>query len=132
MIGAAFESRAERAKAPAKTTNLEASVKGGLRRFSRPTERVAFITMAVGLALLFVGLVGFWAHRGFYFDELKYDFVEIFFDDIQYRRGWSQWLARIGAVLSVLGFAVAFHYERTVSPLGRLASGFARWVRTGQ
>jgi hypothetical protein len=130
VIGAAFESRAERTRAPAKAPP-DASLKAALRRFTRPAERVALVALVLGLLLLVVGLIGFWAHRGFYFDQLKYDFAEIFFEDIHYRRGWSQWSARIGLVLSAIGFAVAFHYDRTISPLGRLVSGFTRWVRTG-
>jgi hypothetical protein len=131
VIGAAFESRADRVQAPPKAS-LEVSLKGGLHRFSRPAERVGLIAMVLGLSLLFVGLIGYWAHRGFYLDQLKYDLAEILLDDIHYRRGWSQWFARIGLVLSLTAFAVAFQYERTVSPVSRLAASFVRWVRTGQ
>ena len=129
VIGVAFESSAERAKAAPKAT-IEASVKAGLGRFTRPAERIALLATVLGLALLTLGLIGFWAHRG-YFDQLKYDLAEIFFEDINYRGGWAQWCARVGLVFSVFGFAVAFQYDRTVSPIGRLVSSFTRWVRTG-
>ncbi|MGA8052241.1 MAG: hypothetical protein WCA09_18825 [Burkholderiales bacterium] len=130
VVGVAFESRAERAKAEPKVT-IEASAKISLARFARPAERIAFLAMIVGLVLLIVGLIGFWANRG-YFDQLKYDLAEIFFEDINYRGGWAQWCARIGLVFSVFGFAVAFHYDRTVLPIVRQVYRFAHWVRTGQ
>ena len=133
VIGVAFESQADRAKAPPSTTSLATSAKAGLRQFGRPAERAAFVAMVAGLCLLLAGLVVFWVRRGFYFDQLKYDFVEIFFESVNnYRYGWSQWLSRIGALLFVIGFAVAFHYEQTISPVSRVALGLARWVRTGK
>jgi hypothetical protein len=132
VIGAAFESKAERAKAPP-GAGVAATAKEKLRHFGRPAERAAFVAMLVGLCLLVVGLLMFWVRRGFFFDQLKYDLVEVFFDSSNYHRyGWAQWLARIGIVLSTVGFIVAFLYERTIAPLSRALSGFARWVRTGE
>lgn len=93
---------------------------------------MAFVVLVIGLCLFLIGLVGFWVDRGFYWSELKYDLREIFFEDINYRRGWSQWCARIGLVLAICGFAVAYYYERIVAPVLRHVSGFIRWVRTGQ
>ncbi|MGQ0510302.1 MAG: hypothetical protein ACT4P9_06780 [Betaproteobacteria bacterium] len=133
VIGAAFENQADRAKTPPSTTCVAASIKESLRRFGRPAERLAFALMVVGLCLLIGGLLLFWVRRGFYVDQLKYDFVEIFFESSSYYRyGWSQWLARVGVLMSIVGFAIAFHYNRIVSPLSRIASGVARWVRTGE
>lgn len=104
----------------------------GLRRFSKPAERVAFILLILGVCSLFVGLVGYWIDRGFYWSELKYDAREIFLEDISYRRGWCQWSARIGLGLAVFGYAVAYHYDQTAGRIVRWAGGFARWVRTGE
>lgn len=132
VIGAAFESLAERAKPQAEAPDAPTLVKDRLRRFTRPAERVALIALLVGLVTLLSGLVGYWGHRGFYWSELKYDLLELFFEDIRYARGWPQWFARIGLVLSVLGYAVSFHYERTVKPIASWASGFSRWIRTGE
>lgn len=104
----------------------------GLRRFSRPAERVAFILMILGVCLLFAGLAGYWIDRGFYWDELKYDAREIFLEDIGYRRGWCQWFARIGLGLTALGYVTAYHYDRTAGRIVSWAAALAHWVRTGE
>jgi len=103
-----------------------------LRRFSNPAERIAFLLLILGVCFLLVGLIGFWLDRGFYWDQLKYDIREIFLDDINYRRGWSQWSARVGLGLAVFGYAVAYHYEWTAGSIVRWTNRFAHWIRTGQ
>jgi hypothetical protein len=130
VIGATFESRAERAKAriaggSESTANpLVAHVRG----FSRPLERLGFILLVVGIGALLLGLIGFWASEGFHWRGLKYDLRELFIERINYRSGWSQWSARLGLITSVVGYLIAYQYERTVGPLLRVV----RWVRTGQ
>lgn len=132
VIGLAFESRAERARTQPGAKGVGAVVKGHLRRFTRSAERLALVALLLGLVILLSGLIGYWSHRGFYWSELKYDLREIFLDDIRYGRGWTQWFARIGLPLSVLGYAVSYHYDRTVTPVVGWVSRFARWIRTGE
>ena len=134
VIGSAFEMSAQRAKARAagRETDTQNPIKTHVRSFSRPAERVAFIVLLLGICALLLGLIGFWADRGFYWDQLKYDLKEIFFEDIGYRRGWSQWFARIGLVAGLFGYVVAYQFDRTVHPLLRGVNSFVRWVRTGQ
>lgn len=81
---------------------------------------------------MLAGLIGFWIDRGFYWNELKYDIQEIFFGNIRYRRGWCQWFARVGLVLAIFGYVVAYYYDRTAGRIVRWIYGLARWIRTGQ
>jgi hypothetical protein len=134
VIGSAFEMLAERAKARAAggVSGTENFVATHVRGFSKPAERLAFILLVLGVCALLLGLIGFWASRGFYWDQLAFDLRELLFEQINYRRGWTQWSARIGLVAVIVGYLVAYHYERTIGPLLRVVQGFVRWVRTGQ
>lgn len=132
VIGPALEIRSKREKAKSEVAHGGDRVGYHLPRFTSPVERVSFVLLILGISFLIVGLVGYWIDRGFYLSELKYDISEIFLDDISYRRGWAQWCARGGLVVSVFSYITAYHYERIVAPMVRCASGLVRWVRTGE
>jgi hypothetical protein len=131
-IGIAFERRADRPKVRPDESPAPSLLASHLNRFSRPSERAAFVFFFLGIGLLLIGLVGYWVSRGFYWDGLKYYLQEIFLDDIHYRRGWSQWCARIGLALSVVGYVVAYHYDQTAGKMFRLVNVFTHWLRTGK
>ena len=130
VIGATFESRAKRAKAQAAegSDSTPNPVVAHVCGFSRPLERLGFILLVVGIGALLLGLIGFWTIEGIHWRGLKYDLREPFIERINYRGGWSEWSARLGLVASVLGYLIAYHYERTLGPLLRIV----RWMRTGQ
>lgn len=100
-----------------------------MTRFTRAAERTAFLMMLVGIALLVIGAIGYWVDRGGVDWYNFFDDVEAIFE----RRYGSYWhvIARTGLALSIIGYVVAYHYDRIIAPSLRAAARLLRWVRTG-
>ena len=89
-----------------------------------PTKlgRVFFLTMLMGILLTSIGIA---ANVGrMEFNSVPVDLWELFFRDRMYGRWWY-WCARIGAIMGIIGYVLAYHYDST---LGRIL----QWVREGR
>ena len=86
--------------------------------------RVFFLVMVVGIALAAVGVVANISYWGITsIDWLFSNLWDLFFSGYAHR--WHHYCARIGAVIAIFGYVLAYHYQKTI---GRAVD----WVRAGQ
>jgi len=83
---------------------------------------VFFLVMLIGILLTAIGVAA--KTDDMHFNSILIDLWELFFRERAYGRWWY-WCARVGAVMGIIGYVVAYHYDGT---LGRIV----RWVRAGR
>lgn len=87
--------------------------------------RLFFLVMITGTLLVVIGVT---AHiQDMHIDSIFSDLWKLFYLGRLYDWGhqWEYWIARVGALLAIAGYVLAYHYHRTI---GRVVA----WVRAGK
>lgn len=91
----------------------------------RKYQRIGFVILILAIAMTSVGVV---AHiQNMRIERLFSDLWELIYAERIYgwRDQWEYWFARTGALLTIAGYVLAYHYDST---LGRVV----RWINAGR